>query len=305
MSTVLSPAPVAPGAGEVHLRPMRPDDTAEAARIMFEAFAGIADRHGFPRDFTPESARQLVDAFQPHPSIWAVVAERDGRVVGSNFLDVRSPVAGVGPITVDPDAQASGVGRLLMGAVLDRAAATPGTEGVRLLQDSFNTASLALYASLGFVATDPVALMGGRPTTAPFPRVEVRPLTEEDVDACARLHQAVHGYERTAELRDAMAAPHLQPLVAVRAGRVVAYATTLHAFGAAHAVAETEDDLAALIAGGLAATDAEASFLLPVRQHILFRWCLAAGLRVIKPMTYMAYGPYRRPEGAWLPSVLS
>jgi hypothetical protein len=39
-----------------------------------------------------------------------VVAEIDGRVVGSNFLDERGPVRGVGPITVDPAAQGRGSG---------------------------------------------------------------------------------------------------------------------------------------------------------------------------------------------------
>lgn len=291
---------------ELHLRPIRAADRAEVARIVFEAFAGIHDRHRFPRDFpTPEAARQLVDAFSAHPAIWAVVAERDGRVIGSNFLDQRGPVAGVGPITVDPAVQAGGVGRRLMQAVLDRAAETPGTLGVRLLQDSFNTASLALYASLGFAATDPVVVMSGRPRTGPDPDVDVRPLTERDVAECEALHRAVHGYERTAELRDALTTPGMAPVVARRGGRVVAYATTLTFFAAAYAVARSERDMAALIAGALAATDAPASFLLPIRQSELFRWCLDAGLRVVKPMTYMAYGPQTAADGAWLPSVLA
>ena len=72
----------------------------------------------------------------------------------------------------------------------------------------------------------------------------------------------------------------------------------------AHAVAERESDLAGLIAGGLALDDEPASFLLPTRQHELLRWSLTAGLRVVKPMTYMAIGEYRRPRGAWVPSVL-
>jgi predicted N-acetyltransferase YhbS len=307
MSSTLAiePADTA-GTASVQLRPMARGDQEDVARIVFEAFAGIHDRHRFPRDFpTPEAARRLVDGFVAAPAIWGVVALRDGRIIGSNFLDQRGPVAGVGPITVDPDAQASGIGRSLMHAVLDRASNTRGTIGVRLLQDSFNTASLGLYASLGFEVTDPVALIGGRPHTGPFPGVEVRPMTGDDVDACERLHLAVHGYERTAELRDALQNPAMQPVVAVRSGRVVAYATTLAFFPAAYAVAQTEDDMAALIAGALAATEAPASFLLPTRQHALFRWCLMAGLRVVKPMTYMAYGGHHRPAGAWLPSVLA
>ena len=61
--------------------------------------------------------------------------------------------------------------------------------------------------------------------------------------------------------------------------------------------------MAALIAGALAASDAPASFLLPTRQHELFRWCLQAGLRTVKPMTYMVTGEHR-PRGAWIPSLL-
>jgi GNAT superfamily N-acetyltransferase len=52
--------------------------------------------------------------------IWGVVAEIDGRIVGSNFLDERSPIGGVGQITVAPEGQNSGVGRKLMQAVLER-----------------------------------------------------------------------------------------------------------------------------------------------------------------------------------------
>jgi len=119
------------------------------------------------------------------------------------------------------------------------------------------------------------------------------------------LHRRVHGFERTAELRDALASPLLEPFVAVRDGRTVAYATGVTFFAGAYAVAETEQDLFGLITGALAATEAPASFLLPTRQGELLGACLAAGLYVVKPMTYMTLGEYREPEGAWFPSVLS
>lgn len=286
----------------VQLREIEPGDHEVAARITYEAFAGIHDRHRFPRDFpTLDIARGLVAAFSTHPSIWGVVAESDGRVVGSNFLDERGPVRGVGPITVDPDAQAAGVGRLLMEAVIERGARA---DGIRLLQDSFNTASLALYSSLGFRVEEPVALISGTPSVTRRPDVEVRPLGEDDIPACEALCVSVHGFERTRELRDALESPGLSPYVALREGRIVAYAATLDQFGAAYAVAESEDDMAALVAGAVVTDGPPASFLLPLHQHDLLRWCLAAGLRIVKPMNYMAMGPYRRPQGAWIPSVL-
>ena len=286
----------------VQLREIEPGDHEAAARIAYEAFAGIHDRHRFPRDFpTLDAARGLVAAFSSHPSIWGVVAESDGRVVGSNFLDERGPIRGVGPITVDPDAQAAGVGRRLMEAVIERGTRA---DGIRLLQDSFNTASLALYSSLGFRVEESVALMAGTPNVAPRRGVEVRPLVAHDIPACEELHVFVHGFARTRELRDALAAPALDPYVALREGRIVAYAATLHQFGAAHAVAESEDDMAALIFGAAGPGGPPASFLLPLHQHGLLRSCLAAGLRIVKPMNYMVMGRYRRAQGAWIPSVL-
>ena len=166
---VLPAAEDALAAGAVQLRPIEPDDRDAAARIVYEAFAGIHDHHRFSRDFpTLEAAADLVCSFVSHPLIWGVVA----------------------------------------------------------------------------------------------------------------------------------------PFAAIRDGRLVAYATTLSFFPAAYAVAESQEDMTALIAGALAGSDAPASFLLPTRQHELLRWCLQAGLRIVKPMTYMIIGEHRRPRGAWIPSVL-
>jgi predicted N-acetyltransferase YhbS len=298
------PGTVSPGADPtgIAVRPATPGDAATVARIVYEAFAAIHDRHRFPRDFpTLEAAADLAGGFIDHRSIWGVVAEHEGRVIGSNFVDERGPVRGVGPITVDPQAQQRGVGRALMTAVLDRSA---GAAGVRLLQDSFNVRSLGLYASLGFRVTDPVVVMSGRPRTGVPAGYEVRPMTEGDVEPCAALHLEAHGFERTAEVRDALHAPGLEPFVALRDGRIAAYATTLTFFPAAHAVAASPAAMAALIAGAIAAGEAPASFLLPTRQHELLRWALRAGLRVVKPMTYMVIGQPHRPRGAWIPSVL-
>jgi hypothetical protein len=100
-----TPTPEAPTAGALALRELEPADADAAAAIVYDAFAGIHDRHRFPRDFpTLDAAAAVTSAFAAHPSIWGVVAEVDGRVVGSNFLDERGPIRGVGPISVAPDA---------------------------------------------------------------------------------------------------------------------------------------------------------------------------------------------------------
>jgi hypothetical protein len=45
-------------------------------------------------------------------------------------------------------------------------------------------------------------------------------------------------------------------------------------------------------------------FLLPTRNHDLFSWCLAHGLRLVKQQTLMTTGLYSEPAGAYLPSIL-
>lgn len=283
-----------------NIRLAAPSDADACGRIIHEAFKGIAERHGFAPDFpTVESATRLARSFIAHPAIYGIVAEEDGRVVGSNFLSEGDPIRAVGPITVDPPAQGSGVGRRLMAAVLERGR---GAAGVRLLQDSFNMRSLALYASLGFEVREPVLVMAGRPASRHVPAVTVRRLGEADLSACAALCTRVHGFSRSRELADAL--QFLAPIVVEHGGRITGYLTAPTFWIANHGVAETQDDMKALILGAAALNDEPLSFLLPIRQTGLFRWCLDAGLKAMKPMTLMTTGEYRAPGGSCIPSVL-
>ena len=286
-------------AGEVAIREVAAGDVEACAQVLFDAFGAIHDHHRFPRDFPAlEAATGLMEAWIPHPSVWGVVAERNGRIVGSNFLDERSPIRGVGPITVDPEGQNAGVGRLLMEAVLERGEGAPG---IRLLQDGFHMRSLSLYASLGFDVKEPVVVVSGSPSRGPVEGVEVRALEEDDLDECEALCRQVHGFERTNELRDAIQA--FKPFVAVRDGRVTAYASSIVFWPMNHGVAESAEDMQALLLGAAAAVDEPIAFLAPLRSG-LFNWSLGAGLRAVKPMNVMALGEYQEPRGSWFPSVL-
>jgi predicted N-acetyltransferase YhbS len=132
---------------DVKLRPGTPEDAETCGRICYEAFGAIARQHTFPPDFpAPEVGIGLVSMLLGHPGFYSVVAEVNGAVVGSNFLDQRSTIAGVGPITVDPSVQDRTVGRALMQDVMGRAA-EQGVPGIRLLQSAYHNRSLSLYAS--------------------------------------------------------------------------------------------------------------------------------------------------------------
>jgi hypothetical protein len=232
-----------------------------------------------------------------HPGFYCVVAEAEGRVIGSNCLDERANVAGVGPITVDPETQNRGVGRRLMEAVMDRATER-GAPGVRLVQAAFHNRSLSLYSSLGFDVREPLSCMQGKTRQRSVAGCAVRPAIPDDIDHCNALSQRVHGLDRGRELADAIGQG--TAVVVERDARITGYASSLAFFG--HATAETNSDLQALIAS--ADSFGGPGILVPSRNSVLFQWCLANGLKVVQPMTLMSLGLYSNPEGAWLPSIL-
>ncbi|MGB7158803.1 MAG: GNAT family N-acetyltransferase [Tepidisphaeraceae bacterium] len=288
---------------DVQLRPIRESDHDRAAQIVFDAFGGIARQHNFPLDMPHlEIAQSMVKAFGTHPSVFAVAAEGDGKLLGVNFLDRRTGVGGVGPICVDPSTQQKGVGRKLMQAVIDDGKQR-GLKSVRLVQDAFNTTSMSLYASLGFEVKEPLALMRGTPKgKLTASGATVRPVTENDLPACADLCRAAHGFDRSGELREAKEL--FRSMLLERSGRVVAYASAPTFWIMNHAVAERDKDLFDLLLGCGAAAGAEPlSMLIPIRRAALLRWCLSQGLRMVKPMTLMSTGEYQEPRTAFWPSV--
>ena len=282
----------------INIREAGPDDAAECGRICFEAFYAIAVAHGFPPDL-PNAAvgANVVGGLVASPDIYAIVAERDGKIVGSNFLAERHPVSGVGPITVDPVGQNSGVGAALMRAVIDRSA-EQGFAGIRLVQAGYHTRSLSLYSKLGFDVREHLSCFQGPPVLRTIDGYSVRPATMNDLAACNALCASVHGFARAGELHDAVAGGGAS--LVERDGRITGYATQIAFFG--HAVADTTDDLTALIAA--APSFGGPGFLAPSRNGALMRWCLGHGLRVIQPMTLMSMGLYSEPQGAWFPSIL-
>jgi len=288
----------APVPRDITIRRAQPSDAEVCGRICYEAFTRLNQHHNFPPDFpSVEVSVGVLSSMFANPRAFCVVAERGGKILGSNCMDERSEIAGIGPITVDSAGQNSGVGRLLMNAVMERAAERH-FPGVRLVQAAFHNRSLSLYAKLGFDIREPLANMQGPPIRhVPSGYVE-RPAVATDLDTCNALCRRVHGHARSGELADAIARGTGR--VVERDGRVTGYATVVGFFG--HAVAESNADMQALI--GAAEEFAGPGLLLPTRNTQLFRWCLHHGLRVVQPLTLMSFGLYNEPAGAFLPSIL-
>lgn len=284
---------------DVLIRRAELKDSIRCAEIFYGAFTGIANEHNFPTDVTPPdtSPDSAWSKRFSHPSYYVIVAEVDGRVVGFNALDERDPIAGIGPLVVDPDVQDRQIGRRLMEDVLQRAEVQQHP-GVRLVQAAYNRRSLVLYTKLGFEIREFLVSLQGKPPGVSFPGYEVRPASERDLEHCKSLCLEVHGIERSGAL---LAAIELGTATVVEhGGRISGYATSI-GFGG-HAVGESTQDLKALI-GAAKEIDGPAGFLLPARNGELFRWCLEHGLRVMIPLSLMTVGLYNEPSGPFLPSI--
>ena len=280
------------------LRRGAPTDSTECGRVCFEAFKNIAERHRFPWDFpSAEAAVGLMSFLLAHPKFYSTIAESDGAVIGSNFLDERSAIAGVGPISVDPNAQLKGIGRRLMEDVLGRARER-NFAGVRLVQAGYNNQTLCLYSKLGFRTREPLSLLSGAPPKAKLAGYEVRHADHADLEACNRLCRTVHGHDRSGEMEDAVR--DKTAIVVEHLGRLTGYATAIGFF--AHAVSETTEGLIALIAAAEQITGP--GILVPTRNHTLLTWCFDHNLHLVQQMTLMSIGLYCEPAGAYIPSVL-
>src|SRR5918998_1486003 len=281
----------------LRLRVGEPEDAETCGSICYEAFKVLAEQHNFPPDHSPEMASGLITSLLSRGDIYSVVAEVDGRVVGSNFLWENGIIAGVGPVTVTPAAQNVAVGRKMMEDVLQRARERD-IAGVRLCQAAYHNRSLALYTKLGFDTREPLSNLQGEAIGQEIPGYAVRSATEEDLDTCNEVCFKVHGHDRGPELLEAIRQG--TATLVEHGGRITGYTTMVGFFG--HTVGESNEEIKALI--GAAPSFPGPGFLLPTRNGEVLRWCLEQGLRVVQPMTLMSVGLYNEPRGAFMPSVL-
>ncbi|HEY2649352.1 MAG TPA: GNAT family N-acetyltransferase [Puia sp.] len=283
---------------DIILRPGRPADANSCGLICYHAFKAIAEAHGFPPDFpSPEAAIGLMNYIFSNSAAWSLVAEKNGQILGSNFLWEGDTIAGVGPITIDPQVQNASVGRKLMESAIHRAD-EKGLAGVRLVQAAYHNRSLSLYAKLGFDVREPLSVIQGPALGIQFAGYHVRPAEEGDLEKCNELCQKIHGHNRSNELLGTIWAGTAS--VVEYNGKISGYTSQLGFLG--HTVAETNNALKAII--GAATGFAGPGFLLPSRNAEVLVWCLRNGLRIIQPMTLMTKGFYNEPAGFFLPSVL-
>jgi predicted N-acetyltransferase YhbS len=282
------------------IRSIRQDDAEMCGKIGFQAHKAISSAHGYPSEQPSlEFAVGMIRTLLANPNSWGALAERDGQILGSIFLHVfpASPVAAIGPLTVDPSAQ-GGVGRALMEASLMEARKR-SYDQVRLVQSPSHLRSFVLYTKCGFILREPLFLMRGNPVPSIVGKKhDVRAARSEDISACNEICISVHGFSREIELRQAID----QQVASVNidnTGNITGYAAGIGWLG--HAVAKTNEVLKALVANASAIIGP--GFFVPGRNSDLLRWLLDAGFRMVWPANLMTVGNYQDPTAPFLPSI--
>jgi predicted N-acetyltransferase YhbS len=190
----------APPTPNVAVRPLQESDLPEADQILraaFNTFLGLPDLFG-DKDY----ARTRWRADPPA----ALAAERDGRLIGSNFVTGWGSVGFFGPLSVRPELWDQGVASRLMEptvAALDE----HGTRHTGLFTFPHSAKHLGLYAKFGFRPRflTPVMIrpVNGRPEITFGCYTALTASDRADAaEACRALTDAVYdGLDVTREIR--------------------------------------------------------------------------------------------------------
>jgi len=135
------------------IRLARPEDAPAIGRVAKEAYHVYVERLGRP-------PAPMVADFEHHIARdWVIVAERHDEVSGYAVLIADKERALLDNIAVDPEAQRSGVGRLLLERV-EQEVLTLGHRSLELYTNIVMTENVRWYEKLGFVETRWVAEHG-------------------------------------------------------------------------------------------------------------------------------------------------
>ncbi len=284
---------------KITTRAIKKVDLNVCSEIVYESFGAFSRRHNSSSDFpTLEFTKTLLGNLIDHPLIDGIVAEKNSRVIGCNFLDERDPIFRMGPLCVHQEFQGHGVGKKIMEKTLDQAKVS---KGIRLLVDVANLNAISLYTSFGFQIKELMFLVEGEPKDIPNTKYDFAPLTMDSLKECSSLCQNILGYSRARELKDSIT--YFSPIIVKKDGVVTAYSSGISSWFVNHGVGETFEDIKNLILGMAFSAQKPISFLLASRHDELFHWCLKNGFRINKPLAFMSIGLYQEPKGYFFPSV--
>jgi predicted N-acetyltransferase YhbS len=279
------------------VRPLDERDVERAGDVNFVAFHDVALRHGLrPVVTTPAEARSYLRHLLTFDPMGGLVAEQDGEIVGMAWVHPRGPVATIGPVAVDPRYQGRGIGRRLVESCIELAGRR--TPQVRLVHESFNASSLALYLRTGFRVVAPLCefeLPAGQHVGAASPSgVRLRAGSDADQTRLVERDGRAFGAPRPQSVNLYLRRGRV--LIAERGKTLAGYAFGI-AFGTlgylGSAAADDGDvvlELLAAQAGALGGAAVTLRTLVPATDRRLVDGLLGLGFRVFRACHYMVRG---------------
>jgi GNAT superfamily N-acetyltransferase len=297
-----------PSESTLVLRRLHSADLPQVGEVLYRSFNEVFARHGYPPPILSATAGEsLVVAYHEYDPGSGLLAVQNGRIVGSAFYHRRGDRAGVGPVTVDPEAQGHGIGRRLMERVIDELS---GCSSIRLFQDAFNHASFALYARMGFHVRDVMAVLRAEPGSA-LPvhdepqRLKCREMRPGDLEDVSRYDLKATGIDRPLDLE--YLRERGPALVLHDGGMIRGYASSFGLGGnlfLGPAAADTVSGLNRLVNGAIRKAGARVvTVRAPARPGALMTELLNAGFRIRTIGTYMVRGSYEEPSGVSLAAL--
>ena len=167
----------------VEIRPMLEHDVSAATQMILDG--GWSDRSVF------------FEWAIAHPTCYPIVADEDGRIVGTGLATANGRVGWVGAIFVAQDRRRIGLGSALSTAVIEELERQGCTSQVLIATEE----GRPIYERLGFRLQTRYVIQQSPATEPPADDGVVRPFAPEDFVAIAHLDRAATGEDRSGILR--------------------------------------------------------------------------------------------------------
>eukprot|EP00741_Cyanophora_paradoxa_P022729 tig00021501_g21951.t1 len=285
-----------------------PSDIDPLSKIAYNVGRQMHSQHGLPPVLpTVEDTKALYQLILEDSTMYGVVAGVDNRIAGSAFLMEKDEIKSIVGLCVDPKFWNRGIGKKVIQVLIEKAE-TMGCRSVRMsFAEVINLSFFRILSTCGFKPQETVSWLVGVPKNAFDGRMEVRPMTMGDVDACDELFIETHGFSRRNDIMKCLDAIYAaRPYVALFRGELVGYTTSFSYHG--HTICRDVEVMKALftVVSGImnAAGITPRIAVFPRMYPSLLQWCLRdSEMRLERNTYYMVYGQYRPPQNnVYVPS---
>jgi len=209
------------------IRYMRPDDVEAVQRIDTETFKHLREKlTGRPYNQIPREMEYFRYWLNTDPR-GALVAERNGEVIGFAFNHPRGNVGWFGPLAVTPTEQSAGVGKALLRSGIEYLR-NSGCGLIGLETFPTNPVSVSMYIKHGFRIVGATVLL-----EVPLPELrlpegddseaEVGNVGEGELAAIAEMEREVSGFDRRRDFEFVISWDKGFGLAAFEGDKVVGY----------------------------------------------------------------------------------